>query len=33
MLLKLKERYPAGKLKVQAFNEEIERLSDEFSEK
>ena len=26
MLLKLKDRYPAGKLKVQAFNEELERV-------
>ena len=28
MLLKLKDRYPAGKLKIQAYNEEIQRLSD-----
>lgn len=28
MLLKLKDRYPAGKLKVQAFNEEVERLKE-----
>jgi hypothetical protein len=26
MLLKLKDRYPAGKLKVQEYNEELERL-------
>lgn len=28
MLLRLKDRYPAGKLKVQAYNEEIERLKE-----
>lgn len=28
ILLKLKDRYPAGKLKVQAYNEELERLKD-----
>ena len=26
MLLKLKDRYPAGKLKVQAYHEEVEKL-------
>jgi len=25
---KLKDRYPAGKLKIQAYNEELERLKD-----
>ena len=29
MLLKLGDKYPAGKLKVQAYNEEIERLKEE----
>jgi len=28
MLLKLKDRFPAGKLKIQAYNEELEGLTD-----
>ena len=29
MLFKLKDKFPAGKLRIQAYNEEIERLKDD----